>query len=199
MAERADVVVDFSGIAPGTRFFLFNTRERPSAQLMRFDVARRQADDSRVPPRLSDPGFLSRPPRATERIWTLRKTFSFRGGPPPFMFTINGVGFDPNRIDAKVPLGEIELWRFRNEGGFGFFNRRQLHPAHVHLAHFQILERDGKPPLTHERGWKDTVALEDGEEVLILVRFEQFHGRYMLHCHNLEHEDHGMMSRFDVV
>jgi FtsP/CotA-like multicopper oxidase with cupredoxin domain len=73
------------------------------------------------------------------------------------------------------------------------------HPTHVHLAHFQILERNGKPPLVHERGWKDTVALDVGEDVLVMLRCEQFRGRYMLHCHNLEHEDHAMMTRFDVT
>jgi len=69
----------------------------------------------------------------------------------------------------------------------------------VHLAHFQILERNGKPPLAHERGWKDTVALDGIEDVLVLLRFSQFRGRYLLHCHNLEHEDHAMMARFDVT
>jgi len=84
-----------------------------------------------------------------------------------------------------------------NEAALRFLGRP--HPAHVHLCHFQILERNGKPPLAHEKGWKDTVALETGEEALVMIRFEQFRGRYMLHCHNLEHEDHAMMSRFDVL
>jgi len=197
MAERADVVVDFSRIPVGTKVFLLNTREKSALQgLMRFDVAQREQDDASVPPRLSDPGFLSRSAITGGRTWTLQRGFSFREGVPPIVWTINGRRFDPDRSDAKIPLGEVQLWRFRNEAG-RFFG--QLHPAHVHLAHFQVLERNGKPPLAHESGWKDTVALESGEEVLVMIRFEQFRGRYMFHCHNLEHEDHAMMSRFDVV
>lgn len=198
MAERADVIIDFSRYAVGTRIFLLNTREKPELrQLMRFDVVARELDDAGVPSRLSDPGFLTRPTTVNTRTWTLRASFSFREGPPPIMWTINGRRFDPDRSDANVPLGEIERWRFRNEAGLRFFGRP--HPAHVHLAHFQILERNGKPALPHEKGWKDTVALEGGEEALVLIRFEQFRGRYMFHCHNLEHEDHAMMSRFDVI
>jgi len=195
MAERAEVVVDFSRVPVGSKIFLMNTRERPERQqLMRFDVTHRESDNASVPSRLSDPGFLSRPASVNTRTWALQRSFSMRHGLPPFVWTINGKHFDPDRSDAKVPLGEIELWRLRNEGA-----GQQLHPAHVHLAHFQIVERNGKPPLAHEKGWKDTVALEDGEEALVMIRFEQFRGRYMLHCHNLEHEDHAMMSRFDVV
>lgn len=196
MAERADVIVDFSRIPVGTKLFLLDTREGPGRQeLLRFDVTNRGRDDATIPSRLSDPGLLSRPATANTRTWTLQRTFNLSHGMPPFLWTINGRQFDPDRSDAKVPLGEIELWRFRNEGGFS----RLPHPPHVHLAHFQILERNGGPPLPHERGWKDTVGLERGEEVLVMIRFEQFRGRYMLHCHNLEHEDHAMMSRFDVL
>jgi spore coat protein A len=50
-----------------------------------------------------------------------------------------------------------------------------------------------------KESWKDTAALCPGEDALVMLRFEQFRGRYMVHCHNLEHEDHSMMSRFDVI
>jgi FtsP/CotA-like multicopper oxidase with cupredoxin domain len=198
MAERAEVVIDFRRYEPGTQLFLLNTLEKPLfAPILRFDVIKREADDSVVPPRLSDPGFLERPTTATTRTWSFRAGFSLREGPPPIVWTINGQRFDPNRIDATIHSGEPEVWRIRNEAPIRFLGRP--HPAHVHLAHFQILERNGKPPLPHERGWKDTVALDGGEEVVLLLRFEQFRGRYMLHCHNLEHEDHSMMARIDVV
>jgi FtsP/CotA-like multicopper oxidase with cupredoxin domain len=62
-----------------------------------------------------------------------------------------------------------------------------------------MLERNGKPPLPHETGWKDTVLLGQGEQVRVIARFKGYTGRYMMHCHNLEHEDHSMMARFDVV
>ena len=69
--------------------------------------------------------------------------------------------------------------------------------THVHLAHFQILERNGKPPLVHERGWKDTVALEDNEEALVMIRFEQFRRRYRVSQPAARRSP--MMSRFNVV
>ena len=198
MAERAEVIIDFARHTRGDNVFLLNAREKGnSAQLMRFDVMKQEADDSKIPSQLSDPGFPSRPENAKTRTWTFRASFNPSGGPPPIAWTINGKKFDPDRSDAKVALDEIELWRFRNEAALRFLGRP--HPAHVHLAHFQILERNSKSPLSHERGWKDTVALDPGEEVLVMLRFGQFRGRYMLHCHNLEHEDHSMMSRFDVV
>ena len=197
MAERAEVIIDFSRYAPGTKVFLLNTREKPElAQLMRFDVGKREADDAKVPARLTDPGFLDRPKTPNIRTWEFRAGFSFSEGPPPIVWTINGKRFDPDRSDAQIRLGEIELWRFRNEAPLRFLG--QPHNAHVHLAHFQILERNGKQLMAHERGWKDTVTLEKGEEALVMLRFEQFRGRYLLHCHNLEHEDHAMMSRVDV-
>jgi spore coat protein A len=198
MAERADVIVDFSRYAVGTRIFLTNTLGKSQlALIMRFDVVKQETDDARIPARLSDPGFLERPKTAITRTWSFRPGFSFRELPTPIVWTINGKRFDPNRSDAAVALGGVELWRFRNEAPVRFVG--SPHPTHVHLAHFQILERNGKSPLIHERGWKDTVALDVGEDVLVLLQCQQFRGRYMLHCHNLEHEDHAMMTRFDVT
>jgi FtsP/CotA-like multicopper oxidase with cupredoxin domain len=74
-----------------------------------------------------------------------------------------------------------------------------LHPVHTHLAPFQILRRNGRTPLRQEGGWKDTVAIEDGEEVDVIMQWSGYTGRYLLHCHNLEHEDHSMMARVDVI
>ena len=198
MAERAEVIVDFSRYAVRTQVFVTNGLVKsPLTPIMRFDVVKRETDDAQIPTRLSDPGFLERPKTAKTRTWTFRPSFSFRELPTPIVWTINGKRFDPNRCDAAVALGDVELWRFRNEAPVRFVG--SPHPTHVHLAHFQVLERNGKPPLIHERGWKDTVALDIGEEVLVLLRCEQFRGRYMIHCHNLEHEDHAMMTRFDVT
>jgi FtsP/CotA-like multicopper oxidase with cupredoxin domain len=198
MAERADVIVDFSSTPVGTSLYLLNSLEQSNLQqLVRFDVTVQQTDDSSIPSQLSNPGFLTAPSNATTRTWTLGLQPPSPGGGGQsggLMWTINGLEFDPNRSDASVPLDVIEFWRFQNDPRSGM-----LHPAHVHLAHFQIMQRNGGPPLAHETGWKDTVALQPGEEALVMLRFEQFRGRYLFHCHNLEHEDHAMMSRFDVV
>jgi FtsP/CotA-like multicopper oxidase with cupredoxin domain len=119
-------------------------------------------------------------------------------------------------------LGEPEIWRFINL-------TEDTHPMHVHLDSFQVVERHpavvelnadattagatsavvriGKNPGDHiphtldenERGWKDTVRVNANEVVDIAVRFSSYAGRYMYHCHILEHEDHDMMRPFIVM
>ena len=74
---------------------------------MRFDVTKRVSDDATVPSRLSDPGFLVRPASATTRSWTLGRSFTLHDAPPPFVWTINGQRFDPERSDANVPLARL--------------------------------------------------------------------------------------------
>jgi Multicopper oxidase len=111
-------------------------------------------------------------------------------------WVINGEAFDPLRVDVTPRLGDVEVWRFVNRG---FVGQTMLHPVHTHLAPFQIRRRNGGAPLRQEAGWKDTVAIEDGEEVDAIMRWSGYRGRYVLQCHNLEHEDHGMMARIDVI
>ena len=72
------------------------------------------------------------------------------------------------------------------------------HPVHVHLSHFWVLSRGIGAPGAYDHGWKDTVDLRPAEEATVLVRFEDYPGRYLLHCHNLEHEDMAMMANFQV-
>ena len=64
---------------------------------------------------------------------------------------------------------------------------------------FQVLSRDGRAPEPYERGWKDTVLVGEASTVRIAARFAPHTGRYVLHCHNLVHEDHSMMTQFEVV
>jgi FtsP/CotA-like multicopper oxidase with cupredoxin domain len=71
------------------------------------------------------------------------------------------------------------------------------HPFHIHGTQFRILTRDGREPPPEERGFKDTVFVDTGEEVRLLVRFDH-EGMFMYHCHILEHEDFGMMGQFMV-
>ena len=63
----------------------------------------------------------------------------------------------------------------------------------------EVLSRDGAPPAPYERGWKDTVFVGEGSVVRIAARFAPHAGVYVLHCHNLVHEDHSMMTQFEVV
>jgi spore coat protein A, manganese oxidase len=196
MAERVEIVVDFSVYPLGTRVVLENRRgQGPLRSLMCFDVVRTMRDDSSVPERLSEIEPLRRSQAA------LTRTFVFGGKPtlgvpPGVHWVINGESFDPLRVDAQPRLGDVELWRFVNRA---FVGQTMLHPVHTHLAPFQVLSRNGGAPLRQERGWKDTVAIEDGEDVDVIIRWSGYKGRYLLHCHNLEHEDHSMMARVDVV
>ena len=106
---------------------------------------------------------------------------------------INEEPFRPDRISARPRLGSTEIWEVRGN---------THHPIHMHLARFQVLSRRGwikQSPRPQDAGWKDTVDLLPDEEVQLAVRFEGFRGKYVFHCHNLEHEDMMMMSNFEVV
>lgn len=201
MAERVEVIIDFSEYPIGTRVVLQNQNKEqvsgePSNEIMLFEVNRKERDESVVPDRFG--GFETLNPNAAVR--TRQFTFSGRpsfGIPASAIWKINGKEFDPGRPIASPHYGDIEIWNIRNERFLGVLG--MLHPVHIHLVNFLILERNGKAALPQETGWKDTVAVESGEEVKLAMRFEGYRGRYLIHCHNLEHEDHSMMARFDVV
>ncbi len=184
--ERADVIVDFRGLAKGASVMLRDLRA--GWDLLEFVGTGATGVTWTAPTTLSTITALSSP--VTTRV------FSFDG-----MSMINGRVYDLNRIDFQVPFGQTELWRFTTAGN-------APHPVHIHGASFQVKSRTGGRGrlFPWEAGWKDTVLLEDGETVEILVRFEAFRsvggdgkGLYVIHCHKLEHEDNGMMANFEVV
>jgi spore coat protein A, manganese oxidase len=197
MAERVEVVIDFSDYPVGSRVVLQNHfADDPMNQVMRLDVVRAGKDESIVRRVLAE----FEPLEASQAIRT--RTFVFDGTPqfglpPRVHWLINGKSFDPDRVDADPKLGDVEVWRFVNQRLARLFT--MVHPVHTHLVPFQVLRRNGGPPRPHEGGWKDTVALDDGEQVDVIMRWSGFRGRYLLHCHNMEHEDHSMMARVDVT
>jgi spore coat protein A len=87
-------------------------------------------------------------------------------------------------------LGATEIWRLTTDEHL---------PIHLHLAPFQVLARNGRAAGPYDAGWKDTVDLRGGEVVEIIARFAGYRGKYVFHCHNLEHEDMAMMGNFEVV
>ncbi|MET8147737.1 multicopper oxidase family protein [Actinoplanes sp. NPDC049668] len=181
--ERCDVLVDFSGYPIGTEVTLLNGfGTGPAGEVMRFVVTGKAKDDSRVPARLSRVPALTR----ADAVRVRQFDFRYGGG----RWQINNQPYDPAGSLAAPRLGTVELWRFTSD-----FH----HPVHVHLGHFQVLSRSGRSPEPWEGGWKDTVDVRPYEAVEVLVRFAGYRGRYMLHCHNLEHEDMAMMANFDVV
>jgi FtsP/CotA-like multicopper oxidase with cupredoxin domain len=130
--------------------------------------------------------------------------------------TINGRVFEMDTVanDEIVRLGDLEVWEFINsEGrgggmGMGMMNMPMPHPMHMHGVQFQVTERQIDPNFRAQydqvsagfvnEGWKDTVLVMPGERVKVLVRFDDFAGTYLYHCHNLEHEDAGMMRNYRV-
>jgi spore coat protein A len=189
-AERFDVVVDFSRHAPGDEITMVNDYGRDAtSQVMRFVVTHRETDTSTVPARLADVETLSVNDVAEQR------TFVFaRGGAQAHgktLWTVNDQPFGPDAIVARPRLGTTERWIIRA--------LNVEHPIHIHLAPFQVIGQDGNDPGPYTRGWKDTVNLDNGGRADLLVRFEGYRGRYVFHCHNLEHEDMMMMANFEVV
>jgi FtsP/CotA-like multicopper oxidase with cupredoxin domain len=124
----------------------------------------------------------------------VRRSFVMNMRMPPFAgaFTINGRSFEPGRVDVRVERGAIELWEVVNAS-------TEPHPFHVHATQFQVVRRSSGPLAAHESGLKDTVLVWPGETVELALRFEHYAGLYVLHCHNLEHEDAGMMLNLEVV
>ena len=107
---------------------------------------------------------------------------------------INGVSYDAAVMNETITAGATEIWEFNNSSG------GEIHPMHFHGNHFQVLERSGKRGIiATETGWKDTVLVMPGEKVKVITTFSELKGKYVLHCHNLEHEDSGMMLNFQIV
>lgn len=189
-AERFDVVVDFSSYPVGAKVTLVNKLSRGgTGKIMRFAVARRGRDDSRVPQRLAGYEQLTPAQAKVTREFTFRRGGTDRDGVT--LWTVNGKPFDPARIDARPQLGTVERWKISTQN--------VPHPIHIHLARFQVATRDGGSPGPYDHGWKDTVDADSGSHIDVLVKFGGYRGKYVFHCHNLEHEDMAMMDNFHVV
>ncbi|HBI01112.1 MAG TPA: bilirubin oxidase [Flavobacterium sp.] len=206
--ERADLIVDFSQSAINSEIYLISktfehggtAQGTQEFKIMKFIVTSHVTDNFTVPNTLSSISVL------TESLATKSRNFDIQndhsgghgghGGHGSGMMehTINGKAFDMNRIDEIVQNGAIEIWTFDNTKG------DEPHPMHLHGVQFQILNRTGgRGALTPlESGWKDTVLVMAGEKVKIIIPFNAHKGIFLFHCHNLEHEDTGMMGQFKV-
>jgi FtsP/CotA-like multicopper oxidase with cupredoxin domain len=118
---------------------------------------------------------------------------------PPVKFTINGKVFDPDRVDAAPRLNTVERWTLVN-------NSDEWHPFHIHQNDFRVISINGRrPPPAILRGERDTVSLpakdkKTGKPGVVVIdnAFTDFTGRFVFHCHILDHEDGGMMALVDV-
>ncbi|NJM96850.1 MAG: multicopper oxidase family protein [Phormidesmis sp. RL_2_1] len=192
VAERYEFVLDFADYA-GKEILLVNPvffgnldGNLRTTELMCFQVAGGAQDNPPLPKKL---GILTPIETLLSEVKGPVRTFRFDrlGG----VSLINGKAWDPNRVDAFVEPCATERWRFISTGGW-------VHPIHVHLGHFRLIGRSRTPIAAYERGMKDTFFVNDWETVEMIGRFGPHEGKYMMHCHNLVHEDHDMMTQFQV-
>ncbi|HET9595856.1 MAG TPA: multicopper oxidase domain-containing protein [Anaeromyxobacteraceae bacterium] len=217
IAERYDIVVDFSKYNVGDKVWLVNCCEhqdglKPSKML---DVASAQSGGSpdpcvgrflelriaRDPPKPD----VSQVPNALiplpTRVPVVReRTFEFgRGGGgtdgAPWTIKVNagsGLSADVSRISSAPKPGTAEIWHLRNGGG-GWD-----HPVHIHFEEGQTLSRTNGVPEWERIARKDVWRLRPSGEVSVYLQFREFSGTYVEHCHNTTHEDHAMLLRWDV-
>lgn len=222
-AERADVVVDFSAFPAGAELFLVNEGpDEPfgggvpgvdfdvadpatTGQVMRFVVVDRVGDETSADP---DGLLLPSPPHAGAEVRTRRlalmeadsEVLPDVGLRAAFLGVMDGavgvpLGWD-DEITENPSVGDTEIWEIHNL-------TMDAHPIHVHLVHFEVLDRQAhnapsRDPEPNETGPKDTVIAYPHEVTRIRARFDKA-GLFAWHCHILEHEDHEMMRPFRVT
>lgn len=213
--ERLDLWADFSRYPVGGEIFLISLPFDAGGGMM--------MGSGGAPPngalltilrvRVERPGPATRPlPERLSRVSRHRLDAAVnRDRPRRFVlglqgmaWRINGRLFEMTGVapDETVQLGDLEVWEFVNAGGrgMGMMGHMSLpHPIHLHGLQFQVLDRQGGwTDGFLDEGWKDTVLVMPGQRVRLLVKFEDFTGLYLYHCHNLEHEDMGMMRNYLV-
>jgi len=216
-SERVDLIIDFSGLngkniilknsAPCHADVPFNPETDANVMQFRVSLPLSDRDTSSIPKKLSNLPSLS--PNDATTIRYLSLIFSTDPDyPRPMLLLDNKRWFD--RISERPRLGDIEIWSFVSTSTFP-------HPIHIHLVNFRILDRQpydvdhyrktgeivftgpAVPPDPTENGLKDTVRAAPHAVTRIIARFGPFTGRYVWHCHILEHEDHEMMRPFEVI
>ena len=195
--ERVEVVVDFAE-ARGERVRLLSGRPGdPSggrrspihaAALMEFRVGTTpRPDHTEVPPTLRPlPAWVADAPVKPSHVWRFTVGSGFR---PTWL--VNGSTFDPAFAEASARLGETVTWELRND-------TTVAHLIHLHHTDWYMLSRNGSKPPPWERCLKETFYLEPTERVVIAGHMSDYPGKYVVHCHMLDHEDHGLMSQFEV-
>ncbi len=202
--ERVDMLIDCSSLTVGEEFYLQSEpfsgsiyQGKQGFNIMKLRVAGTTGFLFSVPSALSSFSMLNPGSAVRTRSFDVSNGGGHSGhdhNSTAVMHVINGKSYDEKRIDINAVSSTIEHWIFDNTIGI------DPHPMHLHGAMFQVLSRTGGRAhiLPHEKGWKDTVLLMPGEKVEILVQFSSHKGVYVFHCHNLEHEDSGMMLQMKL-
>ncbi|HUB98807.1 MAG TPA: multicopper oxidase family protein [Solirubrobacterales bacterium] len=197
-AERAEVIVDFAPMR-GESVELRSAKRHPGRNsdgahtyggaLMQFRVgSERLADRTRVPRKLRPlPEWTRKVSRKPDHRWVITV-----GGLFKTTWEINGRTFNPAYAEARVELGSTVTWEFHNRTSVA-------HVMHLHHTDWYLLEREGREPPPWENCLKDTFFVFPNEKILLAGHFSDYTGKFVVHCHMLDHEDHGLMSQFQVV
>lgn len=207
-AERADIIVDFSTLNGQSLILKNSNDEGDLGFIMQFRVVLplSEKDMSKIPSSLCTDEPLTEEMATKTRLLTVGATIDQYNR--PMLLLDHRMWDDP--VTETPSLNSVEIWKFINTTPFA-------HPIHVHLVQFKILHRrpfnldrfleDGYiqytgpaiEPNDNEKGWKDTVRADPGMVTSIIMRFENFTGDYVWHCHILEHEDYDMMRPMKVI
>jgi len=201
--ERADLVIDFTGRS-GEQIVL---RSEPFS-ILQFRVGQKKSPDtSRLPAALRPVPRMAEAQAVRTRRLALTEQMNSRG--ESMAMLLNNTPWHMPVTENPV-LDSTEVWSFIN-------TTDDTHPIHLHMVKFQILDRRRfepylyntakqlyytgpvTPPAPEEAGWKDTVRADSKMVTRIIVKFEGYVGRYVWHCHVLEHEDNEMMRPYDVI
>jgi hypothetical protein len=117
-------------------------------------------------------------------------TFSIGGDDDNPEFLLDNKEFNPNTVNQVMILGTTEEWKLVNES-------KEAHPFHIHINPFQVISINGEAVNRH--GYDDTFSIPPKSTVIIRTQYKDFDGKYVLHCHILFHEDHGMMQVVEVI
>jgi spore coat protein A len=207
-AERCDLFVDFSEHA-GKRLVLGSAPQKataplasllapavaPATEIVEFRVRRRKKKKTPgprpAPKKLRAlPSWTRGLSRTPDRLFVFGQAINPLGGQTTW--TINGTPYDPARVIARPELGSTESWLLANVS-------TQSHYIHLHAVDWWVISRNGGTPAADEAVLKETFRLDPGETLAVGTKFTDHLGRFLIHCHMLSHEDHAMMTTFEIV
>jgi FtsP/CotA-like multicopper oxidase with cupredoxin domain len=219
VAERVDIIVDFSKIK-ASRVYFVNRAEQvngrgptgktlsPGTPVLQVNLTGSAVSDTSADPSKGQVGAVGMKLRdlpdmdfavlQAKAAKLPSRTWRFERGSGGWM--VNGKFFDENVVSAAIPQESEEVWVIQNPGG------SWRHPVHIHFEEHRMLSRNGVAvkPNTQLNGAidysrRDVINLQTNDETRIFMRFRDMKGRYVMHCHNVVHEDHAMMIRWDIV
>lgn len=204
-AERCDLVVDFSKLA-GQRVMLTSAPQAdtaplagviapasaPDEEIVEFRVKpkrKRYKPARKLPAKLRElPDWTSKLSTSPDRTFVFGQAVAGAGT----IWTINGETYDDTRVVAKPELGSTETWMLANVS-------QQSHYIHLHAVDWKVVSRNGGVPAPDEDVLKETFRLDPGETITVGTYFTDHLGKFLIHCHMLSHEDHAMMTTFEIV